>query len=208
MKLLEKNLPEWTELKNTSSNFYKFLNSVLFKDLKKHTSGQVETESLLLFGLLHCEGSSDKKAQVYLNMAKKQLNKVSQTTFSVENEKSCTLFNKLCKLASHGLYDISKQLYEITHRYTDVDLIKLQTTVGRLHEKFINTVFIKRDQPLQDAVFQRNIGLPSNNWIFDASQIRIRLAQLANIELKHFENQEQTMKRYNEMKKAKEQLDI
>ena len=36
MKLLEKNLPEWTDLTNTSSDFYKFINSVLFKDQKKH----------------------------------------------------------------------------------------------------------------------------------------------------------------------------
>ena len=136
----------------------------------------------MLFGLLHCEGTHDKKAQVYLNMAKRQLNKVSQTNFSAENEKSCTLFKKLCKLAAHGLYNISKELYEINHRYTNDDLIELQTAVGRLQERYINTVFVNKAKPLQDADFRRNMGLPSNKWVYDPSQIRIRLADLAKIE--------------------------
>ena len=43
---------EWTDLTQTYSTLYKFINSVLFKDVPKHLTGQIETESLLLYGLL------------------------------------------------------------------------------------------------------------------------------------------------------------
>ena len=90
--------------------------------------------------------------------------------------------------------------------YTDDELIKLQTTVKSLHEKFINQVFVRRDQSQPDAKFLSNVALPANSWVFDASQIRVRLAQLAKIEVKHLESQEQSLKRYNDVKKAKEEL--
>ena len=73
-----------------------------------------------------------------------------------------------------------------------------------LHEKFIKDLFVMRDKPLQDAEFRKNIGLEKNRWIFDASQIRTRLAQTANIESKHIESQEQYLKRLNELMKANE----
>ena len=78
-------------------------------------------------------------------MAKQQLGTLSQSNFTAANEKSSTLFQKICKLASFGLFNIAQKLGEIDKMYTEDQLIKLQTAVNSLHEKFINHVFVRRD---------------------------------------------------------------
>ena len=104
------------------------------------------------------------------------------------------------------MYTIVEQLDEIDLTYSEDELIKLETTVAYLKDKFISTLFLNKDEALTDEKFLSNVTLPENSWVFDASQIRTRLAQLANIEPKHLESLEQSLKRYNSVKSAKEEL--
>ena len=56
---------ELAELNNGSDGLRRFLTCDMFKDSRNPKENLIDTQSLMLFGLLHCKSSPDEKAKLY-----------------------------------------------------------------------------------------------------------------------------------------------
>ena len=65
--------PELTELDDGSDGLSRFLTHDMFQDSKNLNENSIDTQSLMLFGLLHCKSTRDEMAKLYCEMTKKQL---------------------------------------------------------------------------------------------------------------------------------------
>ena len=58
-------ITELAELNNGSDGLRRLLTNEMFKDNKNLNENFIDTQSLMLFGLLHCKSSPDEKAKLY-----------------------------------------------------------------------------------------------------------------------------------------------
>ena len=59
------------ELNNGSDGLRRFLTCDMFKDIENSKENLIDTQSLMLFGLLHCKSSPDEKTKLYFQMTSK-----------------------------------------------------------------------------------------------------------------------------------------
>ena len=109
--------PECEELSIDDSALNKFLSSDLFGN--DDDSGEVDLDAIKVFGLLHCQGSPEKKAKHYLEMARQQLKLEESIPFNTERSQNCTLFAKFFRIASHGLFKTLADIGEADPFYSD-----------------------------------------------------------------------------------------
>ena len=64
-------ISELAELNNGSDGLRQLLTNDMFKESKNLNKNLIDTQSLMLFGLLHCKSSPDEKAKLYFQMTSK-----------------------------------------------------------------------------------------------------------------------------------------
>ena len=104
------------------------------------------------------------------------------------------LFTSICNLASYGLFEVAKQIEEAEQIYDDDELIKLQLSVTKLLDVFIKEVF-DGQSAIAESKFCDAVASKSS-WVFDPVQIRQKLLELADIEARHFIDQDQLKKKF------------
>ena len=79
----------------------------MFQDRKDLNESLIDTQALILFGLLHCKSTYDEKAKLYFEMTRKQMQLDQNQEICKNDFKQTDLFKKLCRLASFGLFEVS-----------------------------------------------------------------------------------------------------
>ena len=79
----------------------------MFQDNKDLNENLIDTQSLILFGLLHCKSTNDKKAKLYFEMTRKLMQLDVNQEIDKNDFKETDLFKKLCRLASFGLFEVT-----------------------------------------------------------------------------------------------------
>ena len=64
---------ELAELNNGSDGLRRLITCDMFKNSENPKENLIDTQSLMLFGLLHCKSSPDEKAKLYFQMTRKQM---------------------------------------------------------------------------------------------------------------------------------------
>ena len=96
------------------------------------------------------------------------------------------VFEKLCQLASFGLFEVTKDIEEAGtgEIYSDGELKLIRDQVSRLEDIFVKKLF-GHNPMLSKLSFVKSCSELSTHFL-DSSHIRFNLLQLADIKERHY----------------------
>ena len=84
----------------------------MFKSHRDLDHPHIDTFSIMLFGLLHCESSPNEQAKHYFNLICQSMKITQSAEISKDDIRKSELFTKLCQLACTGLFKVAMSIEE------------------------------------------------------------------------------------------------
>ena len=146
---------------------------------------QIDIFRLKAFGLMQCRGTIRKKAHFFYGLL--QPGGVEKYEFISAGDKDfIPNFDAMCSVVCWDLFTATIQLGIFDELYDAATIEKLKDQVYTLREEhFIEDVYGAHSK-LEYKEFLEAIYLRAS-WVFSASEIRSKLFELANVEIKHLQ---------------------
>ena len=112
--------PAWSDLENHDSNLVKMLVRCILEDAdKKGLPGAFsDRDNLIMFGILHCQGSPQDKATAWFNL----LQKSDAQFISVSDKEFITVVNKMLTYVTSDAFTVFAEIGEYEKLYSEDEL--------------------------------------------------------------------------------------
>lgn len=174
--------PAWAALDDESSAISKALLSDAFKNAKMgQKADQIDYETLMMFGLLHCQDRSHpmEKAKGFYELLQEGGFERHQT-ISASDKDLAPAFAKMCKLVTTDVFNFST----VKCKYDEDERISLEEASEPVLEDQLLDALYGFSSTLQNEVWLEKIT-KEGKWVFDATQLRAKLFESAQVATKH-----------------------
>ena len=185
---LHKVLPTkaWAPLADIESKLAKVLLSDEFKDPKANQQpDQIDVGILIMFCLLHCAGKPYDRAVVLYGILQDG-GLEAHEEISAGDKDFIPVFNKMAKLVTKDIFNLTKRCGETDFSYSDSDIRKV------LDEENLEVI---REEQWLDDVYGNQSRLTNErwlekvsktaNWFFSSNDFRRRIFSNAQVQYKH-----------------------
>jgi hypothetical protein len=177
--------PAWADLKNENSILSKILLSSAFKNAQKgQSAGQIDSDTMILYGVLLCQGNPSDKAEIFYSVLQEG-GKDAHDFITASDKDLDPVIQKLCDLVTKDAYLEFTKIAGLQQLYTEEDLEKLS---GDTISAFKEDVYL-------DDVFGNFSRLEYSEWnkqsvskalyMFNTKTLRNKLLDHAGLENKY-----------------------
>lgn len=181
------NSQAWEALHDHDSMLCKILLSSVFKTAEVHEDDHIDANTLMTFGLLHCQGKPHDKALMWYPILQEG-GKEQHAKISANDKDLNPVFNKMCDLVTKDVFGELSRIAGHETLYEEHELQKLNSDVYDLIREDGDDAFL-------DAVFGSNSFLEHDVWadmcakhgayLFNAVALRKRVLKDAELEFKY-----------------------
>ena len=145
---------------------------------ERDADDQINSHFLICFGLLHCGGSYEQKAEQLYQLIQPK-GESAHTWVSANDKELHPIFEKLCKLATINIFDFAAQFGQIDNIYSGQTEVLAPVREDLREDVFLDEIFGSESMMSQSKWLKAVTN--TSNWVFDSKTLRQKVFESAKL---------------------------